>query len=65
MCMRLGLRLSVLVPYSWMGSARGKNRIREMYRGREGEERDRYLLPFLFSYAFLSLASLAHVVNLL
>jgi hypothetical protein len=55
----------LLVPYSWMGSARGKNGIREMYKGVEGEEKDRYLLPFFFSYAFLSLASLAHIVNLL
>ena len=57
--------VSVLVPYSWMRPARDKNGIREMYRGREGEEKDRYLRPFFFSYAFLSLASLAHIVNLL
>jgi len=34
-------------------------------KGWEGEEKDRYLPPFFFSYAFLSLASLAHIVNLL
>jgi hypothetical protein len=38
---------------------------RDVYKGVEGEEKDRYLPPFFFSYAFLSLASLAHIVNLL
>jgi len=61
-CMLLGLSACALFMD---GISKGQRCIREMYKGREGEEKDRYRLPFFFSYAFLSLASLTHIVNFL
>ncbi|KAJ6925710.1 hypothetical protein NC651_010202 [Populus alba x Populus x berolinensis] len=57
-CMFLGLSACALFMD---GISKGQRCTREMYKGREGEEKDRYRLPFFFSYAFLSLTSLTHI----